>query len=156
MLHAAATKAVMEDASATTTIGITTTGTQTTTTEAAAADPKEEEAVVQAVLLRLAGVVFQKLGGLKRGFRHVDGDGDQRISAADLAHCLEHHLGLVLPEHEFQALFKTLDYEGGWVRGLFRCVCQGHKNRPTVSHSTHPTKTNHQDPAPSTTTSGSA
>ena len=116
MLHAAAAKAVMEGAStaATTSAATSSTGTQTE----AAAPLTEEEAMVQAVLLRLAGVVFEKLGGLKRGFKHVDGDGDNMISAADLAHCLEHHLGLVLPGREFQALFKTLDFEGGSV-----CVC---------------------------------
>ncbi len=116
MLHQAATASVVE-------AGVQTEEEATAT--AAAAAPTEQTAVVQAMLLKLAQLAYTKLGGLKKGFAHADGDGDHLISRADLALCLEHHLGLVLPSAEFDCLFSALDFDGTgsvhyyeWIRVL--------------------------------------
>ena len=78
-----------------------------TETKAAAVSP-----VVAQTLRKLARVAYGKLGGLRKAFKHMDGDGDAVIGQADLAHTLEHHLGLSLPAVELDALFHALDFDG--------------------------------------------
>lgn len=78
-----------------------------TTTHAATA----EEGLVPSTLRKLAQVAYEKLGGLKRAFLHMDSDGDREISKDDLHHTLEHHLGLELSEEELDNLFKALDFD---------------------------------------------
>ncbi len=72
----------------------------------------DEPSLTAQVLRKLATVALGKLGGLKKAFAHMDGDGDHRLSRQDLGHTLEHHLGLQLAADELEALFAALDFEG--------------------------------------------